>query len=73
MIHLQAQIGSLMKFYATFLSRLFILLDIINETSKSDTFPKSWREALIISIPKPRKAYLILLIIDLLLSHVVKL
>ena len=30
-----------------------ILLDIINETWKSDTFPESWREALIISIPKP--------------------
>ena len=32
-----------------------ILLDIINETWKSDTFPESWREALIISIPKPGK------------------
>ena len=32
---------------------LHILLDIINETWKSDTFPESWREALIISIPKP--------------------
>ena len=31
---------------------LHILLDIINETWKSDTFPESWREALIISIPK---------------------
>ena len=27
----------------------------INETWKSDTFPESWREALIISIPKPIK------------------
>ena len=27
---------------------LYILLDIINETLKSYTFPKSWREALII-------------------------
>ena len=34
---------------------LHILLDIINETWKSDTFPESWREALIISIPKPGK------------------
>ena len=32
-----------------------ILLDIINETWKSDIFPESWREALIISIPKPGK------------------
>ena len=30
-------------------------MDIINETWKSDTFPESWREALIISIPKPGK------------------
>ena len=29
---------------------LHILLDIINETWKSDTFPESWRKALIISI-----------------------
>ena len=34
---------------------LHILLDIINETWKSDTLPESWREALIISIPKPGK------------------
>ena len=34
---------------------LHILLDIINETWKNDTFPESWREALIISIPKPGK------------------
>ena len=34
---------------------LHILLDIINETWKSDTFPESWKEALIISIPKPGK------------------
>ena len=34
---------------------LHVLLDIINETWKSDTFPESWREALIISIPKPGK------------------
>ena len=34
---------------------LHILLDIINETWKSDTFLESWREALIISIPKPGK------------------
>ena len=34
---------------------LHILLDIINETWNSDTFPESWREALIISIPKPGK------------------
>ena len=34
---------------------LHILLDIINETWKSDTFPDSWREALIISIPKHGK------------------
>ena len=37
------------------LETLHILLDIINETWKSDTFPESWREALIISIPKPGK------------------
>ena len=49
---------------------LHILLDIINETWKSDTFLESWREALIISIPKPGKDHLILLIIDLLLSQV---
>ena len=30
-------------------------MNIINETWKSDTFPESWREALIISIPKPGK------------------
>ena len=56
-IHLQAQIRSIMNFYATFLLRqtLHILLDIINETWKNDTFPESWREALIISIPKPGK------------------
>ena len=30
-------------------------MDIINETWKSDTFPELWREALIISIPKPGK------------------
>ena len=30
---------------------LHILLDIKNETWKSDTFPELWREALIISIP----------------------
>ena len=34
---------------------LHISLDIINETWKSDTFLESWREALIISIPKPEK------------------
>ena len=34
---------------------LHILLDIINEIWKSETFPESWREALIISIPKPGK------------------
>ena len=34
---------------------LHILLDIINETWKSDTFPESWREARIMSIPKPGK------------------
>ena len=34
---------------------LHILLDIINETWKNDTFPESWKEALIISIPKPGK------------------
>ena len=34
---------------------LHILLNIINETWKSDTFPESWREALIISIPKTGK------------------
>ena len=34
---------------------LHILLDIINETWENDTFPESWREALIISIPKPGK------------------
>ena len=37
---------------------LHILLEIINETWKSDTFPESWREALIISIPKPGKDHL---------------
>ena len=30
-------------------------LDIINGTWKSDTFPESWRETLIISIPKNGK------------------
>ena len=34
---------------------LHILFAIINETWKSDTFPELWREALIISIPKPGK------------------
>ena len=34
---------------------LHILLDIRNETWKSDTCPESWKEALIISIPKSRK------------------
>ena len=58
-IHILAQIRSIMIFYATFLLRLHILLDIINETWKSDTFPKSWREALIISIPKPGKDHFI--------------
>ena len=33
-----------------------ILLDTMNGTWKSDSFPESWREALIISIPKPGKA-----------------
>ena len=47
---------------------LNMLWAIINETWKSDTFPESWREALIISIPKLGKDHLILLIIDLLLS-----
>ena len=37
------------------LETLRILLEIINETWKSDTFPESWREALIIPIPKPGK------------------
>ena len=37
------------------LETLHILLDIINDTWKSETFPDSWREALIISIPKPGK------------------
>ena len=32
-----------------------ILLGIINETWKCDTYPESWRDALIISIPKPGK------------------
>ena len=36
---------------------LHILLDIRNETWKSDTFPESRREALIISIPKPGKGH----------------
>ena len=45
-IHLQAQIRSIMKFYATFLLRLHISLNIINETWKSDTITESWREAL---------------------------
>ena len=30
-------------------------MDIINERWKSDTFPESWREAPIISVPKPGK------------------
>ena len=34
---------------------LHILLDIRNETWKSDTCPESWKEALIISIPKSGK------------------
>ena len=50
------QTSSLLIFlYAIFLLRLHILLDFINDTWKSDTFPESWREALIISIPKPGK------------------
>ena len=40
---------------------LHILLDIINETWKSDTFLESWREAVIISIPKPGKDHFNLL------------
>ena len=45
-----------MKFWRQLpIETLHILLDIINETWKSDTFPESWREALIISIPKPGK------------------
>ena len=45
-----------MNFYATFQLIFFHeLLDIINETWKSDTFPESWREAPIMSIPKHRK------------------
>ena len=39
---------------------LHILLDIINETWKSDTFPESWREVLIISIPKPGKDHFLI-------------
>ena len=39
---------------------LHILLDIINETWKSDTFPESWGKALIISIPNLEKIILIL-------------
>ena len=31
------------------------MLDITNAKWKSDTFPESWRDALIISIPKPGK------------------
>ena len=34
---------------------LHMLLDIINETWKSDIFPESWREALLILLPKPGK------------------
>ena len=34
---------------------LHILLNIINETWTSDTFPESWREALNISVSKPGK------------------
>ena len=34
---------------------LHLILDIINETWKCDTFPKLYWEALIISIPKPGK------------------
>ena len=37
---------------------------------ESDTFPESWREALIISISKPGKDHLVLLIKDLFLSQV---
>ena len=40
---------------------LHILLDIINETWKSDTFLESWREAVIISSPKPGKDHFNLL------------
>ena len=40
---------------------LHILLDIINETWKSDTFQESWRKAVIISIPKPGKDHFNLL------------
>ena len=36
---------------------LHILLDIINETWKNDTFPESLKEALIIAIPKPGKVW----------------
>ena len=44
---------------------LRILLDIINGTLKRESFPDSWREALIIKIPKPGKDNLTLPIIDL--------
>ena len=34
---------------------LKVLLKLINKTWQSETFPQSWREALVISIPKPGK------------------
>ena len=48
-------INPILLTYLLPIETLHILLDIINETWKSDTFPESWREALIISIPKPGK------------------
>ena len=35
------------------LQTLHILLDIINDVWQNGTFPESWREALIVAIPKP--------------------
>ena len=49
---------------------LHILLDIINETWKSDTFRNHGEKLWLFQFPNPERIVLILLIIDLLLSQV---